>query len=205
MVLLLFLTPVRGEPLREQAKKLAEEGRWFEACCLYDELLGKDRNQPELRRAYRDCLRHFRQQRRLEDTMLQSLLAKLSPAEAGDLYEHILGFVVRYYADRERLDPTELFQQGVKELREALTKRALLQRHSVSPADVASFRGTLESWEGEKATSKSVAGRFARRIVIAASQQGLPPGVVAMELACGAANSLDEYSLYLAPGRVSRE
>src|SRR5262245_57957370 len=116
MVLFLPLLRADSGTNRQQAQNCEKQGRWFEACCLYDELLGKDRNQPALRDAYRRCLRHFRQQRRLEDQTLQSLLAKLSPAEAGDLYEHILGFVVRYYADREKLDSTELFQQGVKEL-----------------------------------------------------------------------------------------
>src|SRR5437763_13493577 len=31
-----------------------------------------------------------------------------------------------------------------------------------------------------------------------------PPGVVALECACGACNSLDEYSLYLAPARFTQ-
>ena len=85
MVLLLPLSPARGEPSRDQAENLEKQGRWFEASCLYDELLSKDRNHPDLREGYRRCLRHFRQQRRLDDLPLQSIVGKYTAAEAGNL------------------------------------------------------------------------------------------------------------------------
>jgi len=205
MVLLLPICRVHADSPRQQAQALEKQGRWFEACCLYDELLSKDRNHSELREAYRRCLRHFRQQRRLEDPMLQSQLARLTAAEAGDLYDQVLGTVSRYYVDRDRLDPTELFHQGIRELRASLEKKPFLQRHlgRVSEADLSAFRATLEQWFEEKAPDRLIARGFVRRIIVAGSHQGLPPGVVALELACGAANSLDEYSLYLAPARLA--
>ena len=67
---------VRDDTVR-QAQDLEKQGRWFEACCLYDELLSKDRNHAELREAYRRSLRHFRQERRLQDQPLQSVLSKM--------------------------------------------------------------------------------------------------------------------------------
>lgn len=204
LALFMPLSRAAESPL-ELAQKHEKSGRWFEACCLYEEMLNKDRNQLDLRESYRRCLRQFRQQRRLDDPHLQATLGKLSAGEAGDLYEQILGMVGRYYADRERLDPTELFQQGMKEVREALDKKTLRLRHTLAPSDLLSFRAALDTWASEKPTSRVDAGKVARRVILAASQQGLPAGVVALELACGAANSLDEYSLYLAPGRVGRE
>jgi carboxyl-terminal processing protease len=205
MVFLLPLCRASAETSREQAQNLEKQGRWFEACCLYDDLLARDRNHPELRDAYRRCLRNFRQQRRLDDIPLQSILTKLSASESGDLYDQVLTLVVKHYADRERLDLTELFQQGLGELRAATQKKSFLQRLQgrATEADLAAFRATLDRWEGEKVPSRAHAGERVRKIVVAGSQLGLPPGVLALELACGAANSLDEYSLYLAPGRVS--
>ncbi len=201
VVLLLPLSPVRADP--HQARDLEKQGRWFEACCLYDELLSQNRNQPELREAYRRCLRQFRQQRRLDDQALQTVLAKLSVSEAGDLYDQVLEKVVKYYA--ERVDPTVLFQQGLGELRSSTQQKGLVQRYAnrVSEADLAEFRTTLDRWEGQKVRSVVAAGEWARKIIVAGSQLNLPPGVVALELACGAANSLDEYSLYLSPARVT--
>src|SRR5207244_1073400 len=96
---------------------LEKQGRYFEASCVYDELLSKDRNHPELRDSYRRCLRHFRQQRRLDDQALQSIISKFTAAEAGNLYDQILSKVVNNYADRERVDLTTLFQNGLQELR----------------------------------------------------------------------------------------
>jgi len=205
MVLLLPLPQVQADTLRQQAQDLEKQGRWFEACCLYDDLLAKDRNHPELRDAYRRCLRHFRQQRRLDDLPLQSILTKLTASESGELYDQVLTLVVKHYADRERIDLTVLFSQGIAELRSATQKKSFLQRLQgrVTEADLGTFRATLDRWEGEKVPSRAHAGERVRKIVVAGSQLGLPPGILALEMACGAANSLDEYSLYLAPGRVS--
>ncbi len=205
LMLFLPLSQIRADTTRQQAQNLEKQSRWFEACCLYDELLAKDRNQAELRDAYRRCLRHFRQQRRLDDLPLQSVLNKLSISESGDLYDQILGLVVKHYADRERIDLTALFQQGLSELRAATHKKTFLQQLQgrASADDLATFRATLDRWEGEKVPNRVHAGDRVRKIVVAGNQLGLPPGILALELACGAANSLDEYSLYLTPGRVS--
>ena len=63
--------------------------RWFEACSIYDELLGKDRNDTVLRDAYRRCLRRYRQARRLADEAradadLALAKAHLARAEASN-------------------------------------------------------------------------------------------------------------------------
>jgi carboxyl-terminal processing protease len=206
MVLLVPLSQGQADTIRQQAQNLEKQGRWFEACGLYDELLSKDRNHTELREAYRRCLRHFRQERRLQDQTLQSVLNKLTPSEASDLYDQIFGIVVDNYADREKVDLTTLFQQGIQELRAATRKKAFQQRHAgrASEADLSAFRDALDEFAGEPITSPLQANRLLRKILVAGSQFGLSSGVIALECGCGAANSLDEYSLYLAPGRLSQ-
>lgn len=205
MILFLPLAEGRANELRVQALNFERQGRWFEACCLYDELLSKDRSNAEVRDSYRLCLRQFRQQRRLEDVTLQTMLGKLTASESSDLYEQIVGLVVENYPERDRVDLTVLFTQGLRELRAAADKKALLLRtfRRITDADLSAFRIALDQWEGEKINSQDQARLILRRIIVAGGQAGLTPGFLALEFACGAANSLDEYSLYLAPARVA--
>jgi len=192
--------------LREQAQALEKEGRWFEACSIYDELLGKDRNDTVLRDAYRRCLRRFRQARRLADTSLQTVLNKQSPTQAGELYAEILRKVLSGYAERERADLPTLFQQGIQELRFALEEKVFEQKYlaRAGRSGLESFKNRLSRWEDERARDLSRARALLGEIMTSAWQIRIPPGVVALECACGACNSLDEYSLYLAPSRYTQ-
>jgi len=192
--------------LREQAQALEKEGRWFEACSIYDELLGKDRNDTVLRDAYRRCLRRFRQARRLADTSLQTVLNKQSPTQAGELYAEILRKVLSGYAERERADLPTLFQQGIQELRFALEEKVFEQKYlaRAGRSGLESFKNRLSRWEDERARDLSRARTLLGEIMTSAWQIRIPPGVVALECACGACNSLDEYSLYLAPSRYTQ-
>src|SRR5260370_25400057 len=60
LTLLVPAAPAQTASLRQQAQLLERQGRWYEACGLYDDLLSKDRNHPELREAFRPCFRHLR-------------------------------------------------------------------------------------------------------------------------------------------------
>src|SRR5262249_33037327 len=137
---------------RQQAQLLEKQGRWYEACSLYDELLSKDRNHPELREAYRRCLRHFRQVRRLQDGALRSVLSKYTTSEALDLYDQVLGAVAGHYVERERVDLRALFQEGLQELRFALEEKAFLRKYlaRVPAAEIDAFKARLAELAGEK-------------------------------------------------------
>src|SRR5207249_10635846 len=166
----------------------------------------KDRNDAWLREAYRRCLRHFRQSRRLSDESLQTVLNKLTPTNASELYGEILGKVLSGYAERERDDLPTLFQQGLQELRFALEEQVFEQKHlaRTGRAGLDRFKNRLSHWTGEKVRDLSRAKALLSEIMQAAWQIRIPPGVVALECACGACNSLDEYSLYLAPNRFTQ-
>jgi len=191
---------------RQQAQLLEKQGRWFEACSLYDELLSKDRNNPELREAYRRCLRHFRQVRRLTDEPLQAILTKLTLTESADLYEEILNRVTSSYVERERVDLSTLFHQGLQELRFALDEKSFIQKHlaRAGQSGLETFKARLSRWEDEKVRDLARAKSLLREVMQTAWQIRIAPGVIALECACGASNSLDEYSLYLAPSRYSQ-
>jgi len=192
--------------LRDQAEALEKDKRWFEACSLYDELLAKDRNDAVLREAYRRCLRRFRQSRRLSDESLQTILNKQTPTQAADLYGEILGKVLSGYAERERADLPTLFYQGLRELRFALEEKVFEQKHLARAArsGLDGLKSRLARWENEKVRDLARARALLREIMESAWQIRIPPGVVALECACGACNSLDEYSLYLAPSRFTQ-
>src|SRR5262249_25079419 len=183
-----------------------EKGRGSEACSLYDELLSKDRNDPKLRESYRRCLRHFRQSRRLADDSLHTILAKMTPMQAKDLYEEILRKVTTSYAERERADLAILFQQGLQELRFALDEKVFVQRYLARAglSGLETFKRRLARWEDEKVRDLNRAKGLLDEIMQSAWQIRIPPGVIALECACGGCNSLDEYSLYLAPSRFTQ-
>jgi len=204
----LFLPGARAQTgsLHDQAQHLEEKGRWYEACSLYDELLSKDRNDPKLRDAYRRCLRRFRQARRLADESLQSILTKLTAAQAAELYEDVLSKVLTGYAERERADLVALFQQGIQELRSAVDEKGFRQKYLARAGEsgLATFKNRLSRWEEEKVRDLARANIVLREIMQSAWQIRIPPGVIALECACGGCNSLDEYSLYLAPSRYAQ-
>jgi carboxyl-terminal processing protease len=192
--------------LPEQALLLEKDRRWFEACSIYDELLSKDRNDARLRDAYRRCLRRFRQARRLADESLQTVLSKQTYTQASELYAEILGKVLSGYAERERADLPTLFQQGLQELRFALEEKAFEQKYlaRAGRAGLESLKNRLTRWDDEKARDLGRAKTLLGEIMSSAWQLRIPPGVIALECACGACNSLDEYSLYLAPNRYTQ-
>src|SRR5207248_7344016 len=114
--------------------------------------------------------------------------------------------VVGNYVERERADLTALFRHGLNELRSALDEKAFKQKYlaRVPEADVDAFRARLAGWADEHVPHRAKAKNLMRQVVGAAGRLRLPPGVVALECACGGCNALDEYSLYLAPRRLTR-
>jgi carboxyl-terminal processing protease len=197
----------RLDDLRRQAQTFEQNRDWLEACRCYDEILRKDRRQPEARDGYQRCLRRYHLVRRHRDTSYRQLLTRLTPAQALDVYEQVLSTVVAAYVDRARTQWTDLFQQGVRELRLALEETVFVQEHlaDAGPDGVAAFRDRLDGWRDRKVGSRGEAREQVLAVVRAGQQAGLLPRpgwivAVALEFASGACNALDEYTLFLTPG-----
>ena len=206
MTFLVPAAPAQTAPLRKKALALENLGRWVEACGLYDELLGKDRNNPDLREAYRRCLRRFRQVRRFQDRALQTALARYATSQALDLYDQVVGTVLGNYVERDRVDLTFLFQNGIQEIRCALQEKLFVRQFltRIAAAEVEAFKVRLAQLEGESVPHRGRARDLLRQLLQSGSTLlRLPAGVLALECACGACNCLDEYSLYLAPHRYA--
>ena len=186
----------------------AEKGHdWLEACRCYDKALRKDRNQPELRAAYRRCLRRLYLVRRCQDRVYRDVIAKLTPSQALEVYDQVLGVVGAAYVDPSKTDVNSLFRQGVQELRYDFDEEAFLQEYlpGARPAAVARFKKVLEDWQTHTVKNRSEAHEAALALIQAARRSDLdvkPALAVAigLEFASGACNALDEYTLFLTPG-----
>jgi carboxyl-terminal processing protease len=126
-------------------------------------------------------------------------------SQASDLYDEILSTVLTQYVDRDRVDLTGLFQQGLAEMRQALDEKAFQRKHltGVGQAEIEGFKIALDQLLTEKVKNQGHAKELVRKVMQAAKVAKIKPGVVALECACGACNSLDDYSFYLAPERLN--
>lgn len=200
-----------SDPLLVRALQCEKEHRWLDACRCYDELLHKERDQAAYRTAHQRCLRLYYLSRRHKDNAYRQALAKLSPAQALDVYEQVLSAVSAAYFDRPRVDVTSLFQNGVQELRLALGEDSFLKAYlpdaEANPAALRAFREQLADWQSRKVTSRAEARDAVLTLARAAQDAGLAPKQsalvppFALEFACGSCNALDEYTLLVTPGR----
>ena len=186
----------------------AEKGHdWAEACRCYDKALRKDRTQTDLRASYQRCLRRLYLVRRCQDRVYREAVAKLTPSQALEVYDQVLGVVGTAYVDPLKVDVNSLFQQGVQELRYDFDEDVFIQEYlpGARLAAVGRFRKALDDWQTHKVKNRSEAHEQALALIQAARQSDLdvkPALAVALglEFASGACNALDEYTLFLTPG-----
>ncbi len=214
---LVWLLPLQGLAAdatrgggKQRALECEKRGAWLEACRCYDDLLKKDRNNPGLRESYLRCLRRLRLIARHTDDVYRPTLKKLSPTQALDAYEQVLGLLSAAYPDRAKTHLTQLFAQGLQELRLALDEPAFVRVYlpTARPAAVAAYRARLAAWPARKVARRGDARRQVLAVIRAASRDGVPlkpvvASAFAMEFAAGACNALDEYSSFLTPGNLT--
>jgi len=196
-----------SDALRKQAATCEQNHDWREACRLYDELLHRHRDDAHLRQAYQRCLRRYRIVQRHQDQLYRAALEHLTPAQALDLYVHVLETIDRVYTDRQKSSPAALFAQGLEELGLAFEEPIFVREYfpTVSPDRLAAFRKKIVQWQQRKITHRAEArqqvgaiGRTAQQL----SSGGRPIllTVIALEFLSGACNALDEYTFFLTPG-----
>jgi carboxyl-terminal processing protease len=200
---------LRSEDLRRQALACEKRGDWLAACRCYEDLLRKDRHDPEIRQAYQRCVRRYHLSSRQSDRAYHEALNRLTPPEAFTIYEAVLGKVLKTYVDRQKVTCGLLFQHGIEELRLALEEEPFVREYlpDARPEAIRTFKARLESWPTAKIGSRLEARDQAFAVARAAQQMGLPtkPGwmtAAAMEFASGACNALDEYTLFLTPAHL---
>jgi carboxyl-terminal processing protease len=198
---------INSDGLLKQAAECEKQHDWREACCLYHELLHRNREDARLRQAYQRCLRRYRILQRHQDKLYRTALERLTPAQALDLYVHVLETIERVYTERQKGSPAALFAQGLEELRFAFEEPIFTRLYfpAVAPEKLDSFRKKLTEWRQRKIANRSEAreqvgaiGRTAQQIY--SGGRPILLTVIALEFLSGACNSLDEYTFFLTPG-----
>ncbi len=195
-----------------QARAAQKSGRWLDAVRLYDDIIrGKDKPSAEVREAYQECLRRYYLQRRHNDHLYRDAVAKLTQQDAIPVLEQILDTLSRNYYDHHKTELAMLLSEGVQELLYALDEEAFTKEY-LTTTDVKRldpFRQRLlqvrEELKDQKPTNLRQAGDKVIAVARDAHQLGAAANVkraaviFALEIACGACNSLDEYSLFMTP------
>jgi carboxyl-terminal processing protease len=197
-----------SDELLKQAQVCEKNHDWRGACCLYDELLHRNRDDARLRQAYQRCLRRYRIIGRHQDKLYRTALERLTPAQALDLYVHVLETIDRVYTERQKSNPAALFAQGLEELRLAFEEPIFTREYfsAVVPEKLDSFRKKLDQWRQRKIADRSEAreqvgaiGRTAQQVC--SGGRPILLTVITLEFLSGACNALDEYTFFLTPGR----
>lgn len=200
---------LHSDELIKQAVQCEKQRDWREACCLYDEVLRRGRRPDDalLRQAYQRCLRRYRIVQRHQDEMYRGAIEHLTPAQALDLYAHVLETIGRVYTDRHKSSPASLFAQGLEELYLAFEEPAFTGEYlyGVPQEKRDAFQKKLAEWRQRKIVKCSEAREQVREIGRTAQQicSGARPNlltVIALEFLSGACNALDEYTFFLTPG-----
>ena len=194
--------PLPADPSRQEAQDFERLGQWEQACEAYARLLAQDRQQPEVRDRLRQCVRRLHQDRRHRDPVYRSTILSLPPSAALSLYVDVLTKLHGQYADTDRVPFDRLFQNGLEELRAALTDPTFLHEHllGIEPNALAELRDQLRQ-DRPIATLKEALATVRELAWETERLTGLSATVTILEFACGACNALDEFTFFLTPGQ----
>ncbi len=194
------------ELLRQKAEHSEKAGQWEQASALYADLFSHDRGQfDSLKDRYQICLRHVYQSRRHHETAFRERVLNKDVAGALKVYEEVLTKLQANYFQKDKVSLTHLFQHGLDELAMDL-EGAFFSKEYLSSASASSLQA-FRSWLKEKSHAIHdliEAKNTALEVALEAQRLlDLKPALVVLELACGACNALDEYTLFLTPGLLA--
>jgi carboxyl-terminal processing protease len=200
---------------RREAQIYEQKKEWVAAATRYESLLRRDRDNPELRAAFVRSLRHVHLQRRHSDPSYAAVVQQMAPSQALDVYQQVLLIVPSVYLDQVRTNIPDLFASGVQELLYALEDDVFLGQYLSGVAGTDAFKNFRKELARLRDHRPGPATREqARDLVLGLGQlaQDLDLPVqrrflvaIALEMAAGACNALDEYTLFLTPGSAANE
>jgi carboxyl-terminal processing protease len=211
--LLLLPAPLHAQivsvtELSKQAEKLEKQHDWLEACCLYREVLHRDRTRDDVRLAYQRCLRRYHIVHRHQDQVYRQALTRVTPDQAFEMYKQVLDTIAKTYVDRDKTSPAALFRQGIDELRFALDETIFRAKYfpGIPRETLEGFKNKLEDWRSRRIDKLADACDQVKAVALTAQQMGVGPRaailltVITLEFLSGACNALDEYTFFLTPG-----
>jgi carboxyl-terminal processing protease len=194
--------------LRAEAEAAERAGDWEAAFAAYCRLFVADRLAPDVREKLNNALRRVQQDRRHRDPAFRQFTQTLSVGDALGLFAEVVTKVPAVYADRDRATPQRLWEHGAEELDRALGSPTFRHLY-LDPASVGKleeFRASLRVFWSKRPVANAREARAALRQLIAAAQDTCPvrvPAALAVEFVCGACAGLDEYTVFLDPGRFT--
>ncbi len=200
-------TPGQIRTLIQQAEEFESQRKWEEARQIYEVVLGKADPSLKIRERYHRAVRRCWQARRHNDPSYRKEVLSVDYGQALRLHHAITKSLLDESLDKQKLNPTKLFNKGLEELDAALSDPLFLDQHV--PADkrglVPEFRTQVrKTWGNKGEMSRKEAAKQIGEIAMAAEfYLNLNPTVVTMELACGSCYAIDEYTVYLTPNQLS--
>ncbi len=192
--------------LVQRAQDFEKQASWEKAREIYEALLGQTDPGLRIRDRYWAALRHCRQTRRHLDPSYRKEVLSVDYGQAMRICGIVNKTLLDGSFDKKKIAPGKLFNQGVRELGNALADATFLQHHV--PAEkqglVADFRAELRrNWGGMNPGSREEAMKQIGEIAMAAEAHlGLDATVTVMEFACGSCYAVDEYTVYLTPNQL---
>jgi carboxyl-terminal processing protease len=159
----------------------------------------------ELKRRLLISRLHYDVVRRSSDSAIASLIERISPTEALDLYAEILARLETSYV--EPLAMTEIVRGGTAYLEVAMTEPGFVQTHlrNQSPEAIERFRTSIH----RVTLSRNVANRFEARSIVANAAKvaeqslNLNPTATILQFVFGAVGLLDPYSSFLSSAELN--
>jgi carboxyl-terminal processing protease len=194
------------QQLLRQAQRLEEDGHWARAAEIYERLPARERNRTGVAERFRSCLRRVQQLRRHQDPSYREQVLTLSWHEGLDIYGEVLQKLRLYYVDRDKVELTRLFRQGLEELRLALSDGAFCAQHlpGTSLDTVRAFQAELQAYGSDQRIDRISDAQDQVQIVAWSAEEklGLRKTAAIFEFVCGACSGLDEYTYYLTPAEL---
>jgi carboxyl-terminal processing protease len=195
-----------NQSLRRQAEQYEETRQWDKASDVWRQLLSRGRDLPDGREHYQLCLRRAHQVRRHRDATYRQQILDLNLQDSLRIYADVLSQLQTYYVDSERVELAQLFRHGLEELRMALEDEPFCKEQLGNfdgPATRAFQSELLPTWGNQPCRRLQDLQNLARDVALSAQKRlGLKPGLVVLELVCGACSALDEFTYYLTPGEL---
>ncbi len=184
---------------------LERSNKWAEALTHYEKAAKSHPGHTELQRRLELTRRRYSVARRYSDSSFVRSVQSLSTQKALNVYNEVLAKIQMHYVGR--LAWKTLVRQGTDNLIVALQADEFRRRNRItaSPEQIEAFTRRLQdrlASRGERSRldaeiSATIAADLARR------ELGALESAVILEYACGAANTLDDYSAYLTPDQYS--
>jgi carboxyl-terminal processing protease len=189
----------------ETAVERERARQWIDAIDIYEKSVKKWPESAELKYGLRRSRIHFGIERRYDDGSFESRLSRLSRSSSLDLFDEVLEHIRLHYVDE--VSATSFVAHGTESLYLALANDKFLERN-LRGADrqrVAQLRRTLRDkfWNKPIADFSVARDTVSEVCDLAAAEIGIADTPIVLEYVFGGCNSLDDYSNFLTPDRLT--